>query len=197
MLSSDARSSACVHSVGTGWRTEPGLVHWSIRQEAVPLSQSLWMTGAPWLGVTSGPAAVPVAGRVSIRTAMRISAVSASETAIRCTTPLYGPAIRDAKTARAAALTSARPEPGDSQAPSPGHHASAAPAPAAPRASPRTRHRRRQPAKPHRASITLPGPLRRSMPMARASPVRRGVPTKTPSTPARGLAPPPSTTTHQ
>jgi hypothetical protein len=58
--------------------------------------------------VTPGPAAEPVTGKVSIRPAMRISAVSASVTAIRCTTPLHGPAIPDAKTARAAALTSAR-----------------------------------------------------------------------------------------
>jgi hypothetical protein len=36
---------------------------------------------------------------MSIRRAMRISAASASVTAIRCTTPLPGPAIRDAKTA--------------------------------------------------------------------------------------------------
>jgi hypothetical protein len=39
---------------------------------------------------------------------MRISAVSGSVIAIRCTTPLYGPAIRDAKTARTAALASVR-----------------------------------------------------------------------------------------
>ena len=64
--------------------------------------------GAPGLGVTPGPAAEPDSGKVSIRLAMRISAVSGSVTAIRCTTPLYGTAIPDAKTTRAAALTSAR-----------------------------------------------------------------------------------------
>ena len=45
-------------------------------------------TGAPGLGVTPGPAAEPDSGKVSIRLAMRISAVSGSVTAIRCTTPL-------------------------------------------------------------------------------------------------------------
>ena len=72
----------------------------------MPLSQPPWLTGAPCPGVTPGPAAEPVTGKVSIRPAMRTSAVSASVTAIRCTTPLYGPAIRDAKTASATALTS-------------------------------------------------------------------------------------------
>src|SRR5271167_5144114 len=49
--------------------------------------------GAPGLGVTPGPAAEPDSGKVSIRPAMRISAVSGSVTAIRCTTPLYGAAF--------------------------------------------------------------------------------------------------------
>jgi len=80
----------------------PGLV---LGQEAMTLSQPSWPAGVPWLGVSPGPAAEPVTGRVSIRPAMRISAVSGSVTAIRCTTPLCGPAIPDAKTTRAAALT--------------------------------------------------------------------------------------------
>jgi hypothetical protein len=62
-----------------------------------------------WLGVAPGPAGEPVAGRVSIRPAMGISAASGGVTAIRCTTPLHGPATRDAKTARATALAGARP----------------------------------------------------------------------------------------
>src|SRR5512132_1423875 len=50
----------------------------------------------------------PVSGRVSIRVATRISAERASVTAIRCATPFHGSTTRDAKTASATALLSAR-----------------------------------------------------------------------------------------
>jgi hypothetical protein len=85
-----------VHSVGAGTDV-PGR-GWSVRQDEMTLPEPPWLTGPPWLGVTPGPEAEPVTGRMSIRPAMRISAVSASVTAIRCNTPLYGPAIPDAKT---------------------------------------------------------------------------------------------------
>ena len=55
-----------------------------------------------------GPAGEPAGGRLSIRPAMRTSAISGSVTAIRCTTPFQGAAIRDAKTARATTLASER-----------------------------------------------------------------------------------------
>ena len=98
------------------WKTPPGLLRgaFSVNSpENAPRKPGCHRRDAGYGAVADG-LVVPVGdgpgtpSRISMRTAMRASAMSGSVTAIRCTRPFCGSATRDTKIAKATALPSAR-----------------------------------------------------------------------------------------